>query len=28
LRAVIGQGAARVEVQTGSGDIRLSSSQP
>jgi hypothetical protein len=28
LRAVIGRGAARVEVQTGSGDIRLSSSQP
>jgi hypothetical protein len=28
LRAVIGQGAARVEVQTGSGDIRLDSSQP
>lgn len=28
LRAVVGQGAARVEVRTGTGDIRLNSSQP
>lgn len=28
LRAVVGRGAARVEVQTGTGDIRLNSSQP
>jgi hypothetical protein len=28
LRAVIGQGSARVEVETGTGDIRLNSSQP
>lgn len=28
LRAVVGQGTARVEVETGSGDIRLNSSQP
>jgi DUF4097 and DUF4098 domain-containing protein YvlB len=28
IRAVVGQGSARVEVRTGSGDVRLNSSRP